>query len=276
MSKFVIRYIQNARTVLRSLNNPLKKPENIDEKDELEREFYDKIAEEHLHDFNEGLFRYDENEAFPKSHQYFYSKLEGLEGKSVLDVCCGYGFTSVKLAARGARVTGIDISPKMIELSRKNAEFNHLPARVDLRVMSAQKMDFADNQFDYVVGLGALHHLNLEAAGNEIFRVLKPRGKALFVEPRIPFKWLIILRSVIPAKCFESPGGSQLSDEEIKSFANLFSSHHVQYFLFLKKLCRFPFLKRFEGRFDRIDFHLVQKLPFLRRFYWAFVIEAEK
>ncbi|MFC1477706.1 class I SAM-dependent methyltransferase [candidate division KSB1 bacterium] len=266
-------YINNIKVILQSYNNPLKRVEHIEEKDKLEREFYDISAQEYLQNFDEKLFLYDENEYLPLSHQYFYSRLENIKDMNILDCCCGPGVTAVSCAKRGALVTGIDISPGMIDLARKNTELNRVDDRVDLKVMSVQKMDFEDNSFDYVVGIGALHHLNLDLAGKEISRVLKPGGKVLFIEPRIPFKWLIVLRSLIPAKCHESPGGGQMTDRETEQFAGYFSSFTPAYFLFLKKFTRLPFLKRFDAQLDALDCFLVKKIPPIRLVYWAFVLE---
>lgn len=69
-----------------------------------------------------------------------------------------------------------------------NAEFNDVADKTNISIMSVQDLEFDDNMFDYAVGLGALHHLNLDLAGKELSRVLKPGGAAIFVEPRIPFK----------------------------------------------------------------------------------------
>ncbi|MEA1912379.1 MAG: methyltransferase domain-containing protein [candidate division WOR-3 bacterium] len=121
----MFNYIENIKNVLRTIDNPLKRLKNVSEKDRLEREYYDKEAEKYLLNFDEGLFRYDENEEFPPRHRYFYSLLEDIQGKHILDCCCGYGFTAVKCAKLGAHITSIDISPKMIELTKKNVEFNH-------------------------------------------------------------------------------------------------------------------------------------------------------
>lgn len=272
----MVHYLQNMKRVLRSLDNPLKKIENLPQKDRLEREFYDKEAEKHLRDFDEELFLYDENEALPISHQYFYSLLEEVRGKHVLDCCCGYGFTTVKCAKLGALVTGVDISPKMIELAKKNAQFNQVAQRVDLRVMSVEEMSFQNNTFDYAVGLGALHHLNLTLCGREVSRVLKAGGKAIFLEPRIPFKGLIVLRSLVPVKCFESPGGAQLSDREVRQLTQYFSAFDAQYFLFLRKISRLPFFNKFSVQLDRVDCYLLKKFPFLKSLYWAFVLEFTK
>ena len=242
----------------------------------LKKRFYDDIANEHLVHFDEKLFSYDEQEPMPSSHRHFYNQLQHIEQSMILDIGCGYGFTSIVLAKRGARVASIDISGQMLRLTQKNAALNQVTESVAPARMSAQKMAFADNQFDFVVGLGALHHLNLESARQEIHRVLKKGGSAIFIEPRIPFKWLIVVRSLLPFRSFESPGGAQLSDREVDYFLFPFTSHHIHYSLFLRKLTRFKLIKKHEDRLDQMDLALVRRWPFIKKLYWAMVIKATK
>lgn len=272
----VHRYLDNARKVLRSRNNPLKKPENLKIKDKLEKEFYDQEAEEYLVDFREDVFLYDENEKMPTSHRFFYSQLENVSGKKILDICCGYGFSAVRMAKKGADVTGVDISPKMLELARRNAALNGVNDETRFLEMSVQEMEFENDSFDYVIGMGALHHLNIDKAGKEISRVLKPGGLAIFIEPRIPFQWLIFVRALIPTKCLESPGGAQLSDKEISRFSSYFSSMQINYFLFLRKLARLPFVNRFSEKLDVWDQKIIERFPRMKKFYWAFVVQFTK
>jgi ubiquinone/menaquinone biosynthesis C-methylase UbiE len=269
-------YILNSKKILNSYNNPLKKKENLKLKDRLEKEFYDNEAKKYLNNFNAEVFLYDKDESMPLSHRYFYSLLNNINDRKILDCCCGHGFTSVRCAKAGAKVSGIDISPKMIKLANKNAEFNSISHSTSFGIMSVQELGFTNERFDYAVGIGALHHLNLELAGKEISRVLKPGGKAIFLEPKIPFKWLIFVRSLLPNKCYESPGGSQLDGDDISIFSSYFSKTHVKYFVFLKKISRFPILNKIEGKLEKIDTVLINRLPFLKKFYWAFVLEVTK
>lgn len=271
-----MNYFTNLKRVLNSYKNPLKKKENLNKKNALEKEFYDNIAEKHIKNFDKSLFSYNDKEDFPETHRYFYSHLNEVKGKKILDCCCGYGFTSVRLAKHGADIWGVDISPGMIELAQKNADFNKVSNKIKLSLMSVENLKFDDNTFDYSVGIGALHHLNLELAGKEISRVLKPGGKAFFIEPRIPFKWLIILRSVFPMECFESPGGSQLNDKDISAFVKYFSDFDINYFIFTKKFARFPLIRKFSNDLDRLDTKILKKIPSLKKFCWAFVIKVEK
>lgn len=269
-------YLLNTKKVVHSHNNPLKKIENINKKNRLEREFYDKEAERYLNNFDEKLFKYDENEFFPNTHSFFYSLFNDISGKRILDCCCGHGFTSVKLAKRGAIINGIDISPKMIDLSKRNAEFNDISDNICLEIMSVEQMKFEDSIFDYVVGIGALHHLNIEHSSKEISRVLKKGGEAVFIEPRIPFALLIYLRSLLPIECLESPGGNQLKDKDIKIFAENFSDYKINHFIFLRKFARFSVLKKYTLSFENFDNYIIRKIPALKKFYWANVLEFIK
>ena len=173
-------YIENSKKIIRSYNNPLKKKENLLLKDQLEQAFYDEEAEKFLNDFDENLFRYDENEDMPMTHRYFYSRLENIEGKHILDCCCGHGFASVKCAKRGARVTGIDISSGMIELAKKNAAFNSVADRTDFRVMSAQEMNFKDEEFDYVIGNWGFASFEFGTCGEGNIQGAKTKRKSYF------------------------------------------------------------------------------------------------
>src|SRR5437660_11607155 len=54
------------------------------------------------------------------------------DGASILDLCCGYGRHSIKLAQRGFKVTGVDISAKQIQHARKEARQAHAPLAIQV------------------------------------------------------------------------------------------------------------------------------------------------
>ena len=270
--RFLRNYFDNSKRVLRSYNNPLKKPENTALKDTLESEFYDREARDFLKDFDEDLFRYDPDEKYPPNFRYFFSLLENVEGNKVLETGCGHGFASIKCVKQGATAVGIDISPEMIRLARKNAEFNQVTEGTSFELMSAQDMSLQDDSFDMVIGSSTLHHLTIESAGKEISRVLKPGGKAIFIEPRIPFKWLVFVRSIFPNRCDESPGGAQMNDQEIRAFSQNFSTTEITYFILFSKLSRLPLIGKLNPLLEKLDAFLIRKIPLLRKFTWSFVL----
>jgi ubiquinone/menaquinone biosynthesis C-methylase UbiE len=99
-----------------------------------------------------------------------------VSGRRILDVGCGSGPLSAALHARGAEVTGLDVSAAMIDLARQR-----LGEEADLHVADlGTPLPFADAEFDDVVASLVLHYLE-DWAGPlaELRRVLKPGGRLL-------------------------------------------------------------------------------------------------
>jgi tRNA (mo5U34)-methyltransferase len=80
-----------------------------------------------------------------------------MRGKTVLDIGCNAGFYSLKLHARGARVTGIDHDERYLEQARFAAEW--LGAEIDYRCMDAYDVDTLGRTYDYVLFMGVFYHL---------------------------------------------------------------------------------------------------------------------
>ena len=102
-----------------------------------------------------------------------------LKGRRVLDAMCGSGQTAEFLLSRGAEVSGLDISPRVIEQFRAK-----LPAATAVQG-SIFSSGFADNSFDAIFVTSGLHHLQPKAqeAVIELRRILKPGGWLCFSEP---------------------------------------------------------------------------------------------
>lgn len=113
-----------------------------------------------------------------------WTVLRDIAGRRVLDFGCGKGDYAVKLLGVGARVDGIDISQTYIDECYKVMESAGVqPDSYSFQVMDAHKLAFPDETFDFVVGNGILHHLDFTLALDEVRRVLKPGGRAVFQEP---------------------------------------------------------------------------------------------
>jgi ubiquinone/menaquinone biosynthesis C-methylase UbiE len=120
-----------------------------------------------------------------------------LADRRVLDFCCGDGEFSFMLAARDADVHGIDISPELIRLAETSVPANI--RRPTFSVRDGHATGFPDNSFDYVFGNCVLHHLQLDLAYAEIYRVLKPGGRAFFMEPLKGNPLMRMLRAATPS-----------------------------------------------------------------------------
>lgn len=98
-------------------------------------------------------------------------------GLRVLDVGCGQGIDVMRYATAGARVTGIDLTPRHAELARLHLAGMGLDATI--ADGDAEAMPFSDMSFDRVSSNGVLHHTpDMLAALREIRRVLVPGGEA--------------------------------------------------------------------------------------------------
>ena len=156
----------------------------------MEPQKFSELAERERERYNEGLERKG-YEKFFNHCRYFYIRrryrlikemIQCFQDKKVLEI----GST----AWRGwlennsilpSSLTCINISEAELQagidsaVSSKNSP--------DFILMDAHDLQFEDGTFDFVFGDAILHHLNMAPALDEIFRVLKPNGKILFVEP---------------------------------------------------------------------------------------------
>jgi ubiquinone/menaquinone biosynthesis C-methylase UbiE len=106
-----------------------------------------------------------------------YRSTAGLE---VLDVGCGQGIDLVQYARAGALASGIDLTPRHVELARSHLEAMGLAANVVEG--DAEHLPFDDASFDRVSSNGVLHHTpDMGAALREIHRVLRPGASACVI-----------------------------------------------------------------------------------------------
>jgi ubiquinone/menaquinone biosynthesis C-methylase UbiE len=104
----------------------------------------------------------------------------GSDGLDVLDVGCGQGIDLANYAKAGARVTGIDLTPRHVELATPH--LRALEMSGEAVVGDAESLPFPDESFDRVSSNGVLHHTpDMPAALREIHRVLRPGGEARII-----------------------------------------------------------------------------------------------
>jgi len=140
-----------------------------------QQEYFDAISDEYSSHYND-----ESSERFREL--FFFARLfDGIDlrGRNVLDGMCGSGATSGYVLAHGGAVTGIDISPEVLNLYR-----NSYPSATAVEG-SFLDSGLPSNSFDVVCIIGGLHHLqpNVAAAFAEVHRVLRPGGYFVFAEP---------------------------------------------------------------------------------------------
>ena len=104
----------------------------------------------------------------------------------ILEVGCGQGtdaLTMCRMMEKGGRYVGVDYSDNSVKeaVSTAGGETN-LNVNPEFKVGNAEQLDIESDSVDYVYSMGVLHHTaDEQAAISEIFRVLKPNGKACVI-----------------------------------------------------------------------------------------------
>src|SRR4029453_1717220 len=104
----------------------------------------------------------------------------------VLDVACGPGLVACSLAPDARHVSGVDMTPRMIEEARATAS-RLAVANVTWIVGTATPLAFADASFSVVLTRYSFHHFADPAAAlAEMFRVCRPGGRVVVADLSIP------------------------------------------------------------------------------------------
>jgi len=122
-----------------------------------------------------------------------------VEGERVCDLACGQGWFARELARRGARVTGIDVSGRLLEIARRHEQEE--PLGIDYRQEDARlAASLAAGSFDGVVCVLALMDMpEIDPVCRTMRRLLKPGG------------WLVV---ALTHPCFELPQARWITTKE--------------------------------------------------------------
>jgi ubiquinone/menaquinone biosynthesis C-methylase UbiE len=117
-------------------------------------------------------------------HQTLIVQAELADGQRILEIGCGTGnlTTRVKRAHPGAEVVGSDPDPRALDRARRKARRLN---GISFEQGYAQRLPYADGEFDRVLSAMMLHHVGDDAkpaAAEEIFRVLRPGGRLHLVD----------------------------------------------------------------------------------------------
>jgi SAM-dependent methyltransferase len=194
-----------------------------------------------------------------------FERLGDMAGLRVLDFGCGHAMAAVVLARRGARVTAFDLSGGYLVEARRRAAANGVA--VDLVQADGQRLPFADRSFDRVWGNAVLHHLDLGRAAQELRRVLRPDGVAVFCEPwgnNVLLEWA---RRRLPYPGKDRTRGEQpLRAVDLEPLRAVFPAMAVEGYQLLSMARRLFGAGRVSRSLQWCDRRLLKRVPGLSRY----------
>jgi 2-polyprenyl-3-methyl-5-hydroxy-6-metoxy-1,4-benzoquinol methylase len=114
-------------------------------------------------------------------NKFIMRELGNIENKEILDVGAGLCESSIYFAKKGAKVTALDLSPKMLDLGRKLAI--HHNVQINTTNIPAELIE-GEERFDIIYVANTIHHLNdKEKFLSASKRLLKPKGTFISWDP---------------------------------------------------------------------------------------------
>jgi len=172
--------------------------------------------------------------------------------KTILDIATGTADLAIEASRQipDAKIIGLDISPKMIEIGKKKITKKNLLDQISLEVGDSEKLRFESKSFDATTAaFGVRNFENLEDGLNEMFRILNPGGQIVVLEfskPTIfPFKQLFNLyfKYILPLI-------GKIKSKDPKAYKYLYES--VQ---------QFPDYAKFGEVLERVGFKEIKYKP---------------
>ena len=198
-------------------------------------------------DFHNNRFASETRESLDKYYSISYlindyyqdNLFKKCKGKRILEYGCGLGGKSFELSKYAREVVAIDISEIAIDKLNTLADERNIK-NVTFNVMNAESLNFPENNFDVVCGVSILHHLDLQKSYSELSRVLKPGGKAYFIEPLGHNPIINLYRNLTPSLRTEDE--HPLLKKDLELLKKYFNDVDIKYY-FLTSLLAIPFRK---------------------------------
>lgn len=171
--------------------------------------------------------------------------LNNCEEAHALDLGCGAGHVSFNIAGKVQSVTAFDLSDSMLEVVATNAKERGL-SNISTIKGNVESLPFQDHSFDLVVSRYSAHHWHdVEQALREVYRVLKPHGRVIFIDVVSPGHPLfdIYLQTVEVLR-----DTSHVRDYPAGEWSNMFNSAG----LFLKNIESFRLRLEFSSWVERM------------------------
>jgi ubiquinone/menaquinone biosynthesis C-methylase UbiE len=217
-------------------------------------------------------------------YDYALNLLGTLDGRQILDCGCGIGNTAIMFNRRGAIVHGFDIDDGVLDDARAIASANKVS--VEYSNQRFEELDYPNASFDLAFGSCVIHHVEVERAAQQLGRVLKPGGKAVFIENSSRNSLLMLARLMLVGRLGVPKYGDDdeehpLRDDEIDCLRQHFPGRVTVHFpsLVLFRLLDFYIFRRrskiLTSLMQATD-RSVGKIRRLRRYSYFQILELER
>jgi ubiquinone/menaquinone biosynthesis C-methylase UbiE len=243
-------------------------------------------SEEEFHDL-----KYTKSHASPAHYKYhptyrvflrMKETLGDVHGKRILECGCGNGWVTAEIASMGGIIDAFDISKEAVDKTKQFLARKNLARDCTVNKMAAEELNYPDNSFDIVLGFAILHHLDLERAMPELYRVMKPSGSAFFAEPLGSNPIINLYRKLTP-KYRTSDEHPLILKEFYKHVIAFKRFSHEEFYLtalFSFALIYLPFFRRFFNPtlkpLVKADEILIKYFPNLGKWAWYTIIRVQK
>ncbi len=216
-----------------------------------------------------------------EEHEFLFESMGSVEKKKILIMGCSTGGVT-PLARRGGQVLGIDISLMSIQQLSKSIDEEKLSSNASIALMDCENLGLKKESFDMVLFIGVLHHLDIEQAMAESFRVLKSGGRVFMAEP-LGLHPLVNMYRLLTPKLrtqYEHP----LKPGDFKIMRQYFNISLMKGFCLTSVMALLPYyLLKNEKIYEitrriliKTDDLLFKYMPFLKYFAWSSVTVLTK
>ena len=203
---------------------------------------------------------------------------KAVEGR-ILDNGCGNGILGFVYPEMKERITGLDISPMMIEKAKLRLG--------EALVGDSENLPFEDGTFSAVVARSLLHHLPDPRRGiDEMARVLAPGGEMVIADTNKSVLSELPRKIANHGEHFSDDHRNMNANELVREISRKFEVKNVEFFGYIAyPLCGFPDLIDFSKYLPitpdvtekLVDFdRLIGKIPGLRRLGWGMFVHGVK
>lgn len=209
------------------------------------------------------------------------SNLSNSSGR-LLVLGCGNVDVTQYLKYGFEKIYAIDISSICINQIKSIINYNKLNNKVFVYIMDAHDLKFNNEFFDYIIGTGIIHHLNINKCFKELKRVAKSDGKILFLEPLGLNPFLNIFRKITSyARTKEEhpllPKDFKIINKHFKTI-NLKGFYLLTIFSYffkmsIKNRCLYKYTRNI---LLKLDYFILKIFPFMKYFCWIMVITGKK